>query len=117
MHITPYVILNAKIAPAPVSRSGGDCVMDRPLFAECGFGLAACDAACDEHSQRVDRGHDGIRVGQAPDGADAVDEAPQQRQESKPHPFEDLVEPVGQPVGLALILGDCIGHMFHLLSR
>ena len=33
--------------------------MDSPLFAECGFGLAACD----EHFQRVDRSHDSVRVG------------------------------------------------------
>ena len=61
--------------------------MDSPLFAECGFGLAACDAACDEHSQRVDRSHDGIRVGQTPYRTDAVDKGPQQWQERQSYPF------------------------------
>ena len=90
--------------------------MGRPLLAESCFGLAACDAACDEHSQRVDRSHDGVRMGQTPDGADAVDESAQQGQECKSHPFEDLVEPVGQPVRPALLLDCVIGHICHLLS-
>ena len=105
MHITPRVILNANYASAPVSRSGGVV-----LLAERGFGLTDPDAACDEHSQRVDRSHGSVRVGQAPYRPDVVDEGPQQRQQGKSYPFEDLVEPVGQPVGLALLVDYGIGH-------
>ena len=73
MHITPYVTLNAKTAPAPVSRSEGDCVMGRPLFADLGLDLARADARSDEHSQSVDRSHDCGDIGQAPCVSDLVD--------------------------------------------